>query len=362
MKKTMILFLFLALATLLTSGSAHSESWRKMNIPCGVAPNLEPAPGEAFELGSTLNDIAVASPTTLYVVGGGPIIGGPSVICKSEDRGENWTELPNPTEEPLYAIDCMGASICFAVGSAGKILKTNTGGATWSVFTATDTRDIFPGPDPNPTFWDVRVVPGTSTVIAVGDLGNIWRSTNAGFSWVGLNTPNIPEDFSTILNAVHFGSSTTGMIVGLDRTALQTTNAGANWEPVVVPEEMSPSLAGVFGLSASNFSIQDTAAFMRREGGVWGPRVIISTDGWINIPFSDHYFVSNSVGYAIGGPGGGIIRKSIDGGASWPNFFPGVTDPATLSDDERRILEDITVLDSEGNILTLIANLKDVEF
>lgn len=335
------------------SQPAHALGWQKLAASgCGTDSTY-------------FNGVAIPSPTAIYVVGGGPIIGGPGIICKSTDGGNSFSELDIPTTEAMYAIDCVNSMTCFAAGGGGKILKTSTGGASWSMVTLSDSRDILPGPDPNPTFGGIKVVSPYAgiTVVAVGNYGNIWRTTNGGTSWGILNFPNIPEDFLTVLTDVHFANTTTGYITGYDRTLIKSTDGGANWSVIEsLPDDLFGSNDAVQARTPTEVRVTgDVDLFRSNDGALsWLPRVIISSDGWLNIPFSDSFFTSDSIGFAVGGAGGGIIRKSIDGGASFPNFFPGLTDPASLSSAEQEILEDISVRDSAGTLIGP-SHLKNIE-
>lgn len=323
------------------SSSAYALGWRKISAGgCGTESTF-------------FNAVAIPSPTVIYVVGGGPILGGPGILCKSTDGGNIWTAQTIPTTSPLYAIDCVNAMTCFAAGSGGHILKTTTGGESWSMVTLTDSRDLLPGPDPSPTFWGIKVVSPYAgiTVVAVGNLGNVWRTTNAGTTWGILDTPNLPAGFLTNLTEVHFADTTTGYIVGDLQTVLKSANGGVSWSVLEsVPAEVS-SLSSVQARTPSEVRITGFLDITRSNNGglSWLPPVIITSGG--AIPFSDSFFVSASIGYAVGGAGGGIIRKSVDGGASFPNFFPGITDPASLSAADQEILEDISVRDSAGTLI-----------
>lgn len=335
------------------SSQAYALGWQKLSASgCGTDSTY-------------FNGVAIPSPTAIYVVGGGAIIGGPGIICKSTDAGNSWSELDIPTTEAMYAIDCVNSMTCFAAGGGGKILKTSTGGDSWSMVSLSDPRDFLPGPDWIPTFWGIKVVSpyGGVTAVAVGDMGNIWRTTTGGTTWGILDTPSIPAEFDTILTDVHFANTTTGFITGYDRTVMKSTDGGASWDVIEsMPDDLIGSNDAVQARTPTEVRVTGNVDLLRSNDGAvsWLPRVIISSDGWLNIPFSDSFFASDSIGFAVGGAGGGIIRKSIDGGASFPNLFPGSTDPSTLSASDQEILEDISVHDSEGTLIGP-SHLKNIE-
>lgn len=360
MLKLMNIFFGTFLLALFNTYNVYAIPWQKLDVSCGSSDTY-------------FNSVAIPSPSAIYVVGGGPIIGGPGIICKSSDGGDNWISQTIPTTDPplyLYAIDCIDNLRCFAAGSGGHILKTFDGGAMWEMVTLTDSRDLLPGPDPMPTFWGIHVVNryGPLHIIAVGDMGNIWRSTNSGASWSILDAPGIPARFLTNLTEVYFPradwpGSATGYISGFDRTLLKSTNGGGSWSLVELDpaDSMVGSLSNVYALNPSKVWISGTVDIRRSDNGgdTWVPSVIISP-GPPNIPFGDNYFFDESIGFAIGGMGGGVIRKSLDGGATWPNFFPGVTRAEDLSVEDQRILEEISVHNSSGALVSSVPNLADI--
>ncbi|MEO1335953.1 MAG: hypothetical protein AAFV29_09920, partial [Myxococcota bacterium] len=91
----------------------------------------------------------------LFVVG----LGG--TIFRRTSVDAQWTQMPSPGIEDLYALDGRGADEIYAVGAAGTILQFDGGG--WSRLPSGTGRDLF----------DIRVTP--SKVIAVGDGGAIVR-------------------------------------------------------------------------------------------------------------------------------------------------------------------------------------------
>ena len=94
----------------------------------------------------------------LYVVG----LGG-ALFRRDADGGE-WTQIPTPSFEDLYAIDGRSDDEIYAVGASGTIVEFD--GSEWSRTPSGTGRDLF----------DVRAV--ASEVIAVGDGGTVVRRSN----------------------------------------------------------------------------------------------------------------------------------------------------------------------------------------
>jgi len=62
----------------------------------------------------------------------GTAVGGysstPSTILRTTDGGATWTPQSSGTRSPLFGVSFVDANTGIAVGEAGIILRTNTGG------------------------------------------------------------------------------------------------------------------------------------------------------------------------------------------------------------------------------------------
>ncbi|MGH2689143.1 MAG: YCF48-related protein [Actinomycetota bacterium] len=110
---------------------------------------------------------------------------------------------------------------------------------------------------------------------AVGDVGTILTTSNAGLSW----TPQTSKSTNYRLNGVWFVSPSHGFVVGSAGRLIETTNAGADWDAVTV--------------SASG---QELHAVQ---------------------------FVDAMRGFVVGN--GGVILRTMNGGADWERHTPSVT-------------------------------------
>src|SRR5438874_2648949 len=123
-----------------------------------------------------------------------------------------WSN-PLPQGNPLVSIAIVDASTMVAVGELGTIVRTTDGGHRWTQISSGTTRNLrgvsFAGPNA-----------GT----AVGASGTILRSTDAGATWTAQVSGTTWD-----LNGVSFTDANTGTAVGSAGTILRTTNGGAAW-------------------------------------------------------------------------------------------------------------------------------------
>lgn len=168
--------------------------------------------------------------------------------------------------------------------------------AQWEVVEQTATTDTLNG-----------VFMVSSTAWAVGKNGTIIKSTDAGQTWVNLNS-GVSEE----LEDVYFHNENKGFAVGIDGI-LRTDDGGQSWTQ----------------LEVENADYLRAVSFANENDGVTvsiGREVFLTSDGgesWTHIDgnfpdFSsllDVDFVNDSVAYVTGN--NGLIYKSTDGCKSW---------------------------------------------
>jgi photosystem II stability/assembly factor-like uncharacterized protein len=138
-------------------------------------------------------------------------------IIRTTDGGVNWsTQLYNFDEPQLFAVHFFNTVFGYAVGDAGTIFHTSSGGTTWSQQTSgilTHLRGVH------------ATNPDTAWIVGQG--GVLLKTTNGGATWDSLDI-GFSQDFSDI----YFVDSQTGWIAGGDTingTVLHTSDGGNSW-------------------------------------------------------------------------------------------------------------------------------------
>jgi photosystem II stability/assembly factor-like uncharacterized protein len=247
----------------------------------GSAPTETPTDGVAYTLGATVGSSIVAyvgnsssfsnsgltASTTYHIAvfaynGTGvltnylttnPLTG--SQTTTSPPAG--WSPLSSPTTEWLERVFFTDANTGYAVGDLGTIIKTVNAGNSWSTQVSTSIKNL----------------EDANTGYAVGQDGTVLKTTNGGTNWSTLTSGT-----SVWLWGVHFTDASVGYITGSSGVIRKTTDGGANW----------------------------TA----------------QSSGTTN-PLYDVYFTDASTGYAVGD--NGTIRKTINGGSTWSTLNSGTT-------------------------------------
>jgi len=135
---------------------------------------------------------------------------------------------PLPQGNELRAVAALSPRVTVAVGDVGTIVRTTDAGATWTLQdsgTRLDLRGV--------SFVDANIGIGT----AVGRSGTILRTTDGGATWM----PQL-SGTTVILNGVSFVNANIGWAVGaFEYTGLgvivHTTDGGDTWTPEYAPSK-----------------------------------------------------------------------------------------------------------------------------
>lgn len=200
--------------------------------------------------------LSCPEPRTCYVAAGLYGGGGTGAVVKTEDGGATFVSLSLPSSNPLHAISCPSADVCFAAGDFGTVLKTSDGGKNWTEFSV--------GSRSNPPHLTGVHALSDARVLVVGKDGFALRTADGGVSWASASLRTFSD-----LSDIYFADASVGFVLGLDGALSKTTDGGLTWTPLA-------ALSGGGG-------------FLRLRGA--GEKLLIAA--------------------------GDTLQKSVDGGKSW---------------------------------------------
>jgi len=188
-----------------------------------------------------------------------------------------WVVQESGSTASLRGVSAVNARVAWASGSGGTYLRTIDGGATWAAAKVPGAADV--------DFRAVRAFDDKTAFllsIGSGEKSRIYRTSDGGERWQLLYTNPDPKGF---FDALAFWDDLHGIILGdpVDGhfVIMTTADGGESWHrqktPAAVPNE------GAFAASNSCLTIH-------------GAR-----EAW----------------FGTGGPGGGRVFHSEDGGATW---------------------------------------------
>jgi len=246
-----------------------------------------------------VNSIALHSSRSL-------IAGDLGHISASMDGGNTWTKLNTGTLETLSRIYIVDSRTYHAAGSGGTLLKSTDAGITWN--------PVFPPP----TTYDFHDLCFLDSLVgfAVGSGGTFLKTNDGGNKWT-----QVMSGFDGILNCIKFigadnelGFACGGSLSGKSYQPLiyRTTDGGLTWS----------GYQGILGsgeIYSCTFTSKDKG-FATSEGGI----ILRTLDGgasWkagntpATVPLYACLFADPLNGWASGA--GGAMVMTSDGGSTW---------------------------------------------
>ncbi|MCF8256713.1 MAG: T9SS type A sorting domain-containing protein [Flavobacteriales bacterium] len=224
-----------------TDGGAN---WTSLTVPGSVA-------------GRHLLGIDFLTSETGFSVGGNFDQEPWQTILKTANGGSDWEvqiDQPGPTlQDVSFANSVLGV----AVGAAGTVLRTEDGGAVWSTVS-------LPAEVASRDFYGVVMLNASVGLIVGGRLSNdsiqtILKTIDGGLNWETLR--DVP---GPMLRDVCFASSSTAYTVGNRGVMMRSTDAGGQWQPVVIDAEVNDTT----DLNAVHFMNTDFGTAVGRMGKV----------------------------------------------------------------------------------------------
>lgn len=224
-----------------------------------------------------------------------------------------WQQQNSGTNANLNGLQFISATIGFAVGDNGVILKTTDGGSNWVPQTSPTTANLL----------SIKFVNATTGYITAQDTFFL-KSSNGGNSWsieqldtIGINPGSC---FFCQYNLVDFYDSQNGLIVLSEGqlTNARTTNGGVNWS--MKTEGLSAAYTtGISWPVKDTLYILDVNRKLAKSvngGNSWSETSLATG----NVFFYSVNFVNSKIGYVAGQRSGNnrsFINKTTDGGNSW---------------------------------------------
>jgi len=253
--------------------------------------------------------------------GGGPWqFTSSCVVTKTNDGGETWiAQNPVSFVSCIFGITALNADTVYAVGCNatyyyGLVLRSFDGGETWTIKNMSNT-------------WGFYCVefPTNSIGYTCGWNGRIYKTTNAGESWVSL-----PSGSSQTFRRMCFVDENLGYAAcGADHAStnkIYKTTDGNSWSQI-------SSFGSSFIIGGMHFFDENIGVVVGTDGSKASiKRTIDGGENWGDVLIGNHSFVLESlyfdgdIGWAAGkyGSNNGVFY-SDDGGESWELHFTGLS-------------------------------------
>ena len=180
-----------------------------------------------------------------------------------------WTEVATGVTARLRGLSAASSRVIWASGTAGTVIRTADGGATWQRLQVPDAAAL--------DFRDIDAVDDrTAYLLSIGDgdASRIYKTTDAGASWTLQFRNDNPRAF---FDAMVFRDARTGFAVSdaVDgRLIVLATSDGEHWTPRSTGMPAAVEGEGAFAASGSNIAVQGDRVWI----GTSKSRVFRSTD------------------------------------------------------------------------------------
>jgi photosystem II stability/assembly factor-like uncharacterized protein len=220
-----------------------------------------------------------------------------------------WAPVTSGTTNFLTSVQMITATKNYAAGFSGTVLFSTNTGTTWTAKTSPSAANI------NALYF---VPTGNATTGWVGSTG-LWKTTNAGDSWVN-------QLADTVVHTLFFSNVSTGFITTASNPTgchiRRTTNGGTTFTKIAFTNRnigsksmfaaSAPIIFILAGTSDSTFIFKSTN----------------SGDNWIQqSKFDDPYhsisFLNANTGIMCGDDG--KIQRTTNGGTNWNSITSGTT-------------------------------------
>ncbi len=218
-------------------------------------------------------------------------VGDNGNVFRSSNGGAGFASYPQGSLN-LNSVYAINSSVWIAAGS-GKILISSNSGMTYTtnVVTSETLRSIF--------FADAN------TGWVVGDNGTIMKTINGGMNWNSQNS-----NVTSHLFSVKFSDPLNGVACGSGGKVIYTTDGGASWLPHSTPT--SENLTAVDIKGNKIIATGERGFIIKFNGASWS---MIDYKIEVKSEVKGISMLDENTFYTCGG--GGFIRKTVDGGASF---------------------------------------------
>jgi photosystem II stability/assembly factor-like uncharacterized protein len=201
-----------------------------------------------------------------------------------------WTSQASGVTVRLRGVSAVDASVAWASGESGTVLRTADGGKTWQKLTVPDAAAL--------DFRDVEAIDANVAYvlsIGAGPQSRIYKTTDAGKTWRVQFTNDDPKAF---YDAMAFWDATHGLAISdsVDgKFVILRTTDGGTWTRVP-PDKLPPALPneGAFAGSGTNVTVMPGGRAWFGTGAASRSRVLRTFDGGVTWTVADTPIASSA--------------------------------------------------------------------
>ncbi len=234
---------------------------------------------------------------------------------------QNYWEFinPTPTGNTLHSVCFANAQTGIAVGNLGTIIKTTNAGQNWIVDNSFKGEGFFEYQN----FWDVAFVNENDGYISGYKL---LKTNNRGNTWEVIPTGNLvlAENYRSNYFGFFYNNLDTGFVTGINPNTgnyelRKTYNAGAAWTTKLILDT-DPWVHQIFFTDATHgWLVCAEKIYKTTDAGEnW---IEVLPNMWFTY-YYNIYFTDNNTGFLRGYEESGGMAKTTDGGLTWFTLSP----------------------------------------
>ena len=197
---------------------------------------------------SWLANLALSPSGVLYAIGGPDLL-----VASSSDDGHTWRMATHVEgSDTLQGLAFVNTDLAYAVGTNGRILRTQNAGGAWEGFNQILTyagdkldaaqKSVYSDLNYDGSAYDVAFADAEHGIV-VGE-ARLLYTHDGGQQWQRIRL----DDDNVALQRVQFVDATKGWVVGTNGTVLHTLDAGEHWRKV----DLGDDRVHLMGLSFVN--------------------------------------------------------------------------------------------------------------
>ncbi len=229
-----------------------------------------------------------------------------NAVYKSTNGGSNWTSL-HSASTIIYGVYFFNTNTGFVSGGSGYVRYTTNGGSSWNV------------PGVSPTAAETRIFArkNPDEVYLLGDISNIYKSTDYGTSWVTIPYQYSGQPVGLATNTMDINGNTM-VVAGVNGLLNFSTNSGTSWNGIsrvlnsynIYDISYISSTGKVWAVGNTSASLNNCILYSPDYGNSW--EIQFSPDGR---DFRSIHMIDIYNGWTVGQFGKAL--KTTNGGGTW---------------------------------------------
>ncbi len=255
----------------------------------------------SFDAGVTWTNstLGTAALRSVYSMGTDVWMVGDNGVCFiSTDGGGSWSNQTLAGGASLRSVAFANGQMGLTAGNGGVIVKTTDKGSNWTSKVSNTSQQL-----------NALTFSDPQTAYAAGTAGTLLKTTDAGESWTSIAQVGWSKNILSVSV-----SGQTVFVTGTDGFCYKSTNGGTTWNLLDFKTDSNVDVDGVFALSPTNAYFIGGGGFIRNSAD--GGATYSYGTHQMHAKLNDVFFYTATNGWACSEKNNAVLRTT-DAGATW---------------------------------------------